>query len=221
MDAEALLHPRGPLPPGVYWRRRSITIAVVLASVFVLLRACGGDDGDTLRAGNPTSPTRSPSATPSAPAAASARAIPAASPSSSPSPSPQRVDGEPCRDTDLAVTVTAGGTTFGPGQRPRLTLVVTNRAPVACTRDLGGTAREIRVVSGADRVWSSDDCSPGGAADVVLLQPAASRSFPVTWSRSRSRPGCPTDRPAAGPGTYRAIGRIGSIERPGATFTLR
>lgn len=226
MDTDALLHPRGPLPSGVYWRRRAVTVGAVVLVAALGLRACGSDDPTSLTAGTP-SPTASPAGSAAPSSAAPGGAAPSAetsnppvAASASPTASPARAAGQPCRDTDLVVTATASAKQFAAGQRPRLTLVVSNRATVSCTRDLGAAARELRVVSGADRVWSSDDCSPGGQADVVLLKPGESRTFPVTWSRTRSRPGCPAERPAAGAGTYRVIGRIGTVERPGDSFVL-
>ena len=219
MDADALLHPRGPLPAEVYWRRRAITFLVVVVLLALLMRSCGGDgDGDaTLNAGGSQSP--SAAAAPTTPSVAASSA--AARPSPSPSPSPSRVEGAPCRDADLAVTATANAKDYAGGVRPRLTLVVTNQGPVSCSRDLGAALRELRVVSGTDRVWSSDDCAPGGDPQVVVLPAGGSRSFPVTWSRTRSRPGCPGGREPAAAGTYRVIGRLGTIERPGDVFTLR
>ncbi|HVE63327.1 MAG TPA: DUF4232 domain-containing protein [Mycobacteriales bacterium] len=222
MDADAVLHPRGPLPSRVYWQRRATTVAAALLVLFVALKACGPGGEDSLRSG--ASPSPSPRSAVASPSAARKPAVATGSPAPRPAPTmtpASRAAGEPCRDSDLLVSATVAGKEFGPGQRPRLTLAVTNRGPVSCTRDLGGAAREIRVVSGSDRVWSSDDCSPGGKADIVTLAPGATRSFPVTWSRTRSKPGCPAVRPAAAPGTYRVVGRIGALERPGDTFTLR
>ena len=214
MDADALLHPRGPLAPGVYWRRRAVTLTVVVLALVLLARSCGDDGGGaTLRTGDATT-------APSASASVAAAPV-APTPSPAAATTPARAPGQPCRDADLQVMATANAKEYGPGARPRLTLVVTNLAAVSCTRDLGAAARELRVVSGADRVWSSDDCAPGGPADVVLLEPGRSKSFGVTWSRTRSRPGCPADRAPAAPGTYRVIGRLGTIERPGDVFSLR
>ena len=209
------MHPRGPLPPAVYWRRRAITVGGVLIALVILARSCGGGDGSTLTSSTGGSPSPSPAVTSAKPIATPSAAPPA------PSPTPARAAGQPCRDTDLQVMATANAKEYAAGARPRLSLVVTNLASVSCTRDLGAAARELRVVSGTDRVWSSDDCAPGGAADVVLLEPGRSRSYPVTWSRTRSKPGCAGTRAPAAPGTYRVIGRIGSIERPGDVFSLR
>ena len=223
MDADALLHPRGPLPPATYWQRRAITLLAVVLVLFAVARACSGD-GDDQDPSRLTAGTGSPS--PSAPvtpgpAATTPAAVVSAAPKPTPSPTPDRVDGEPCRDADLTVTATANAKEYPAGSRPRLTLVVTNRSTVSCTRDLGAAVRELRVVSGADRVWSSDDCAPGGDPEMTTLPAGGTKSFSVTWSRTRSRPGCPAGREAVAAGTYRVIGRLGPIERPGDVFTLK
>jgi hypothetical protein len=110
---------------------------------------------------------------------------------------------------------------YAAGQHPVLTIGIANKGRVACTRDVGQPAREIRVASGADRVWSSDDCSTGGASMVVTLQPgAAPMTFSVTWSRKRSVPGCRAGQPNAAAGTYRVTGRFGDLTSTGDTFTL-
>ncbi|HVF19820.1 MAG TPA: hypothetical protein VNA14_06225 [Mycobacteriales bacterium] len=222
MDADALLHPRGPLPPATYWQRRAITVLATVLVLFVIVRACGGNDDrepTSLTAGSP-SPTASAAVTPARTTPTPTQPVPS-SPKPSPSPTSARVDGEPCRDADLAVTATANAKEYAAGARPRLTLVVTNRATVSCTRDLGAAVRELRVVSGTDRVWSSDDCAPGGEPEMTTLPAGGSKSFAVTWSRTRSRPGCPAGREPAAAGTYRVIARLGSIERPGDVFTLK
>jgi hypothetical protein len=211
MDAEALLHPRGPLPPGVYWRRRALTLVVVVLVLFGLAKACGSDGKkqvvtprtSTSPSAGATKPvtgttTRPPTAPPTTPAAAA-----------------------PCQDSVLVVTTRADAQTYPPSRRPILTIGIANTGTVPCTRDVGQGAREIRVTSGNDRVWSSDDCSPGGGTQIVTLQPnAAPVTFAVTWSRKRSASGCPAGTETAGPGTYRVVGRFGQVESTGDTFTL-
>lgn len=211
MDADALLHPRGPLPPGVYWRRRLVTLGVVVLVLFVLLRACGSDGGGTARV--------EPSETPSASATAARPTTSASARPTAAATSAAAVG--PCPDTAIEVTARADGQTYPPSRRPILTIGVANKGTVACTRDVGQAAREIVVTSGNDRVWSSDDCSPGGGAQVVTLQPgAAPLTFSVTWSRKRSESGCPAGTETAGPGTYRVTGRFGQVVSTGDTFTL-
>jgi hypothetical protein len=209
MDAEALLHPRGPLPPGVYWRRRGLTLLVVVLVLFGLAKACGSDGKKQVVTPQTTT---SPSA--SRPATGTTTRPPVTTTTAPPAAAP-------CPDSVLVVTTRADAQTYPPSRRPILTIGIANTGSVPCTRDVGQAAREIRVTSGNDRVWSSDDCSPGGGTQVVTLQPkAAPVTFAVTWSRKRSASGCPAGTETAGPGTYRVVGRFGEVESTGDTFTL-
>jgi hypothetical protein len=118
------------------------------------------------------------------------------------------------------VTATTNAKSYAGAERPVLVLTVRNIARVACTRDLGQAARELRVLSGNDRVWSSDDCAPGGGSEPTVLDPDEAKTFTVAWARRRSAEGCPANRPAVGPGTYRVVGRLGDIVVAGTAFTL-
>ncbi|HVF05107.1 MAG TPA: hypothetical protein VNA20_09720 [Frankiaceae bacterium] len=212
MDADALLHPRGPLPPGVYWRRRVGTLLGVVVVLFGASRACGSDG----------EPRAGVSPTPSASATTTPRPTkPAVSRTASPTASPVAAAGQ-CRAADLVVNARAGAQLYPAGQRPVLTIGIANKGARPCTFDVGQANRGITVTSGNDRVWSSDDCSPGGGAQVVALQPGAEPTeFSVTWARRRSRPGCPAGQPEAAPGTYRVVGRFGELVSQPDSFSLR
>ena len=216
MDADALLHPRGPLPPGVYWRRRALTFVAVVVALFLLSRACGSDGSPTATLSPSPSPsTRAPRTTPKP----SATKKPTPSKTASPTPSGPAT---PCKAADLVLSARADAQAYPGGRRPVLTIGIANKGRTPCTRDVGQAARSITVTSGNDRVWSSDDCSPGGGSEVVTLQPgAAPTSFSVTWSRKRSKPGCPGGAVDAAPGTYRVVGRFGDLTSEPDSFSLR
>ena len=212
------LQPVGPLPAPTYWRRRALVVAGPLA-LLALLTQCGGDPPPRTPTGAVTPratpavgiPTPRPTATRSPAAAASAR----------PSPSRSAVAVGACPDGVLAITTSADAASYAAGSSPTLTLTVRNTGAVACRRDLGTGAVELRVLSGADRIWSSADCAGGTGADLLVLQPGASRSVVRTWSGRRSAPGCSGSRATAQPGTYRVLGRVGSDTGSGGTFLVR
>ena len=197
------LRPVGPLPAAVYWRRRAGLLAV-LVLLLVLLTRCGGDDPEQLSQAAP-----SPSAAPADPPAAPA-----------PAPPTPAVVG-PCPDTALRVSSTPGRAAYPLGARPVLRLAVRNAGPVPCVRDLGQGAVELLIFSGQDRIWSSDDCAPGGPPGPVTLQPQQLEVITLTWSARRSRPRCGGDKEAIEAGTYRVVGRVGEVLTLGTTFLVR
>jgi hypothetical protein len=91
---------------------------------------------------------------------------------------------------------------------------------VPCVRPLGQGSVELVVSSGRDRIWSSDDCAPGGEPGPVVLRPQELREITLTWAARRSRPGCPDGAEAAQPGTYRVIGRVGTLTSDAASFRI-
>jgi hypothetical protein len=233
MDGGALLNPRGPLPPGVYWRRRLVLLGATVAILALVFAAysCGGDPGTA--SGTPTGTPRAsaakttakgsakPTTSPTPSATPSARPKPTPSPSAkSPSPSPSAKRAAACKDADLEVEAKPDKLSYPSGALPVLTLSVTNAGSSACSRDLGEGTRELRLTSGPARVWSSDDCADKAPAEQVVLEPGETRDFSVTWSRRRSAKGCPADQPIADPGTYRVTGRVGSVTSPAKAFLL-
>lgn len=204
--------PVGPEPASTYWLRRALVAAAVLVllALLVPLIIGGGDDPDTLAAGPTPAPSAevTPSPTPSV--------DPSASPGASPSPSAAAA----CAPTALEVEPTAEQDGYAVGASPRLSLSITNTGTTPCTRDLGQAQVELTVTSGRDRIWSSDDCAPGGDPDVVSLEPGEPVVQSVTWDGRRSLPGCAGDKAQAQPGTYRVSGRVGDVRVDGGSFTL-
>ena len=90
---------------------------------------------------------------------------------------------------------------------------------MACRRDLGPRAVELVVTSGADRVWSSADCSPGGSQGTITLPPGQADGQALTWPGTRSEPACAGSRAAAQAGTYRLVAKVGALSSP--AFVLR
>jgi hypothetical protein len=97
---------------------------------------------------------------------------------------------------------------------------IENTSDKACRRDIGAPQNELVITSGTTRVWSSDDCNPGGTAQVVTMTPGQSYSVSVTWLGHLSKKGCPADQPTAGKGTYKLTGRNGDVTSAPATFAL-
>lgn len=202
------LRPVGPLPDSVYWRRRAAVVAVLVLLLALLTRV--GGDAPPERALSQASAAPSPSA--------AVLASPSASPGASPPASPAAAGA--CPDAVLRVQATPAQGRYARGARPVLRLAVRNAGGTPCTRPLGQAAVELLVYSGADRIWSSDDCAPGGQPGPVVLRPQELRVITLTWSGRRSRPGCPDRAEQIEPGTYRVLGRVGSLRADGTSFLV-
>src|SRR5439155_21112355 len=100
-----------------------------------------------------------------------------------------------CTASMLALKVTTDQASYPAGSSVALTFTVRNTSHTSCRRDLGQAGLGLRILSGSDRIWSSNDCAPGGSSDVVTLRPGAQRAFPVRWGGKRSKPGCPAGQP--------------------------
>jgi hypothetical protein len=205
--------PVGPEPASTYWQRRAVlaAAAVLLLALLTTLLGGGNDEPETLAEAPPTA-----SAAPSADPAASP--VPGAEPADPPDPPPAGLAA--CRTDDLRIEPLADQSSYSVGASARLTLKVTNAGSTPCTTDLGQAAVELLVFSGQDRIWSSDDCAPGGPADVTTLQPAESASRASTWDGRRSLSGCGGGKAQAQPGTYRVHGRVGQQVVEGTVFRI-
>lgn len=201
----------GPLPPAVYWRRRAVVLGGLVLAIAVYLYSCGGTrsagSGDTATGG-----TRSPD--PTSTLLTPVVDWPPASRGSSTAPSGPPASGTPggeCTDTELAVTVSTDGnrTEFAAGSYVRFYLKIKNVSTRSCSRDIGPTYQELRLVQGTAKVWSSDDCGgPTGSFLRTLAPGEELDDFNVTWN-GRASTNCQT-KPVPAAGGYQLTGRVGT-----------
>ncbi len=217
----SVLRPVGRLPARVYWFRRVLLVVLVLVVLLLAGWAWGvmtGPDQPGAAAGTGVSQTPTPDATPTP--TSSLTSSPTSSPTSSASPS-ETTSGTPmCADSDIVVVASTSQSTYPAGKDPRLTVKVTNTSKQTCRRDVGQKAMEVKVNQGDRRIWSSDDCAPGGSAKVVPLKAGQSYTTSVVWSRTTSKPGCPTGQPSAKAGTYAVTGRNLKVTSEPKAFAL-
>ncbi|WP_369140619.1 MucR family transcriptional regulator [Modestobacter versicolor] len=223
-----MLHPVGPLPTAVYWRRRLL----VLVGVVGVLGG-GGWLGATVATGgtSPDDPVVA-GATGAAPEPALEQVVPSLAAVQVPTRGPVdpgtaepaaagRVSGGACGDDMISVGVRANPSSTAVGSKPTFDLVVTNTSAVPCVRTLDKGLQEIVLLDGSgNRVWGSNDCYPEASSDQRTLQPGESVVFPVLWSGLSSAPGCAAARTTPGAGSYVLRGRLDAAISGDTAFTL-
>ncbi|MGY2127173.1 MucR family transcriptional regulator [Blastococcus sp. SYSU DS0617] len=233
-----MLHPVGPLPARVYWRRRAVVLTVLLAflgagawgGVVLLSGGAGAADERTVPAAAgsavPTPaladvvPPLTAVRTPVAPEPVADDAAEALPPPPSAAASPGPVAGGPCTDEMLAIEVRTPGS-VATGTKPVFELVVTNASEVPCVRDLDKGLQELILLDGdGARVWGSNDCFPESGPDVRTLAPGEDVVFPVVWGGLTSDPDCAAERNPPPPGDYSVRGRLDTTVSPDAPLTL-
>ena len=210
------------LPQAVYWRRRAVALAVVIAPILLVLRACAGPDD--------AAPTPSPTATKS-PAVETATVAKqqkpkaetttvAKQPKKTTTPTPAQTVAD-CRGSELEVTITADALTYPVGSPVTLAVRIANLGTTACKRDVGALANEVYITDiEGTVVWSSDACQVDNRTQVVTMKPGSVFGNTQVWAGLNSGRDCASAAPDAAPGTYFAYGRNDSVVSKGFAFTL-
>jgi hypothetical protein len=224
-------HPVGALPARVYWRRRLLVLALLLAvlggGTWLAITLLTGQDTDTAAAdGRSRTSARIPAldrvvpsvariATPGPPEVALTPAG-AVEPAVPVGPAP----GGPCTDDMLGLGVRAPAT-VAVGSKPTFELVVSNVSVVPCVRALDKGLQEIVLLDGSgNRLWGSNDCFPEASSDVRTLAPGEVLAFPLVWAGLTSEPTCTAPRGTPGPGPYLLRARLDTKVSPDAPLTL-
>lgn len=199
---------RGPLPAGVYWRRRLAVLSLALLLVVGIARVLGGgsdasSDGDraTQVAADPTS------SAPVTPRSSRSTGAPATHPTRKPgkgkttsqAPVLAEPDG-PCSDGDIAVTpdvkdAVAGRDVF-------IVLKLRTLVSEACTWRVSPQHVTLKITSGADDIWSSRECPRAVPTRDVVVRRTATTSVGITWNARRSNEHCTKLTEWALPGFY-------------------
>lgn len=224
----SVTRPKGPLPARVYWVRRLIVLAVALLLVVGLARLLGGGGG-----GDPASAVPvagSASTTPSAPASSGPTTTAQAMSSDDPAPStapgavrdprhreapspteqeeptvletPLAVPTGPCDDSDVQVTPAVRRAHAG--HNVRIVLKLSTRESAACTWKLSARSVVVKLTSGDDRIWSTQDCPSAVPEKSLVLRDDQVTRARVIWKGQRSDDGCTGTTPWAMPGYYHA-----------------
>jgi hypothetical protein len=216
-----VLHPVGPEPPRTYWLRRALVLGVLAAvlAVLISLLTPGSGDGPVTATPGPTVATPLPSdggtssPSPTRSLTPTATTTPAPTGSSSPTPSPTtRGNAGPARPTacDPAQLRTRlqGQERLKPQQSTTFTVSVTNESPTSCVATVTGRTFELRIYSGADRIWSSNDCATAVKTVKTTLGGQQATQWQMAWNGRRSAPGCTNREAIPQNGTYIATAQL-------------
>ena len=214
----------------IYWRRRMSVLVAVLVVVAVVAWACSsGGSGPQRPSGTQSSASLSPTA--ADPLLAGLHTMTMGTTTPSPTPSPSKATpaaaalskrpGDPCSEGDLVLSMQGKQDVYASGVQPNFLISLVNTGPVMCSADVGPRSMEVRITSGEDRIWSNSECVSGEATEVQRLQRGVPFVRSLNWDRRRSSSDCRTDPPAALPGTYVAVARMGKLKSPMGVFQLR
>lgn len=198
---------RGPLPAGVYWRRRLFIGLLALSIVFIIATSLGaGSDGSSeqpvaRQAG------AEPTATVTVPSDDSTDGE-AVEESSSTTPQAKRKKkkqqlAEPsgaCAAGDLVVTPVTERAVAG--QPVSLTLSLQTRTTPACYWRVGPQRLAVRISGAGEEVWSTRHCGDGVPAKRLVVRRTVATELTVTWDARESDPGCPDATEWVLPGEY-------------------
>ncbi|GAA4684367.1 hypothetical protein [Nocardioides nanhaiensis] len=187
---------RGPLPPGVYWRRRLFVLGLACSLVVLiggLLR--GGSDGASEDRGveavqSAAEPSDLPSegptddlADPDQSAGLGATSVP------TPTPTPLAQPEGACEPVDVAVTPVVEEAVAG--RDVTVVLELRSIESAACTYEISPAHVAVTITSGADPIWSSRDCPRVLPTQSAVLRPEEPVRVGVVWNARRSNLGCP------------------------------
>jgi hypothetical protein len=217
--------PRRRLPARVYWVRRTLVLLTALALVFAIGRMLGGSGGSGSGADQATvtgsrtstSPSKTPNTTPSYGPLGVTTTTPSAKPTGTAPPVVLAEPTGPCALDEITVTPTI---TSAPAGRPvPLTLQLTGMRP-ACTFVVTTRSLAVRVTSGSDRNWTSQQCPRAIRTQTVTVRSAAPATITVDWSGRRSDETCSRSAGWALPGYYHLTAAVIGSEPGDAQFRL-
>ena len=227
----SVLHPVGPEEPKTYWVRRAIVVGAVVLALIVMIAAIVSQTSSgsvvaqpTPSASDPSPPAATtptyiptPSATPTptpaestkgkAGASPSTKAKGKAKPSTKPSAPATKAAPVACPAGDLRATLT-GKQRLRPEQASSFTISLINGSDASCDLDVTSDNFELKIYSGQDRIWSTDDCAKLVKTVSKKLAEEQAVEWKITWDGRRSRAECRQRPEIPKVGTYFATAQF-------------
>lgn len=211
----SVTRPRGPLPARIYWTRRLLVVGLALGMVFGLNQLLGseptGDDPSARpAAATPEKELDEPtltSAPTTAPTTAAVGTQRKRRNGKDEGPKVQRTKtplAEPngtCLNSDVTVMPTVQGDAYA-GQDIELQLELNTLESPACHWEVSAESVVVRITSGSDRIWSTQDCPAAIETQPVVVRKDHTTTVGVIWSGQRSDEECSRSTLWALPGYY-------------------
>jgi hypothetical protein len=192
----------------VYWFRRAVVLGVALGMVFAVAHLLGGHS--TTPTAQPVDAVSSPRPSTSAPVAtqpaaptqtAQAGSAQSGAAKATPTPTPLAVPTGPCAARDVQVRPEVPGRAYA-GRTVTFRLVLTTRESPACNWQVSPATVVVKLTSGQDRIWSTQDCPAAVPRQAVVVRKDHETHVDVTWRGQRSDGTCSRSNPWAQPGFY-------------------
>lgn len=179
----SLLDPVGPHPRSVYWRRRAIVLVVLALLIAGIVTLVNAIFAG---GGSPTA-TSTDAATPAAITT--------------------------CDAKDISLTANTDQDSYAKGEKPQLTMTITNTGTTTCTFEVGSDKQKFVITSGADAIWDSSVCQTAAEPFTQQFDPGQSvTTNPLQWGRARSD-SCTAGTPAvAGGASYQLSVLLGDVQ---------
>jgi len=222
----AVNRPRGPLPARVYWTRRLLLLAVAFGLVFGVARLLGSGGGGDPQAQpvgatvTTSAPAHAPTTGPGTPATVPATGATGKNKQASPTPTPLATPSGTCADSDVVAAPSVKGTAYA-GRSVVFTMTLTTATSPACTWEVSPSALVVKVTSGSDRIWSTQECPGAVAKQSVVVRKDHPVEVSVAWNGQRSDSDCTRSTAWAEPGYYHVTTAAFGSEPADAQFVLR
>jgi hypothetical protein len=198
-------HPRGRLPQRVYWVRRGLVLGVALLLVFGIGKLLGGNGQDPADSGVEAS-TAAQQGQPSSSAPTVGPVAPSTSPGTTKaSKGPLLPPSGECQDDEVSVLPSVPRA-WGAGDIT-IRLGLQGIQP-ACTFKVSPESVVVKITSGSDRIWSSQDCPDSIKPADVVVRNGVPTYVNVVWNGRRSDDTCSRTAPWANAGYYHAFAAV-------------
>jgi hypothetical protein len=137
----------------------------------------------------------------------------------SPTKTPLALPTGPCANSDVHVVPHVPGTAAA-GSPVTFVLDLTTLVSAACTWDVSSASLVVKLISGSDRIWSTQDCTGAIGKQSVVVRKDHTTRIRLTWPGQRSDGSCSRTTPWAMPGYYHVQAAAFGAEPTDVQFEL-